>query len=191
MSWKEKERKKKMVEEYTPRRKKKEWLENLYYKIGRQKYDFYLCGTYEKDGEKLFTKWKKFSECILPIDFDGTSDDWKVQKFFDGINQRQILPIEIVLDIEEKKQIKPIVKQLEKWKWEYSIWETGSRGYHIHIFVDEELSKEEKAKIIKTFGTDPQKDSEKTLIALGGVPHWKTGKIKREITKEEILNNER
>lgn len=181
-----------MVEEYTPRRKKKEWLENLYYKIGKQKYDFFLCGTYEKDGEKLFTKWKKYSECILPIDFDGTCrENWEVQKFFDGINQRQILPIEIVLDIEEKSKIKEIVKQLEKWKWEYSIWETGSRGYHIHILINEDMTQEEKTKVIKTLGSDPQKDSEKTMIALENVPHWKTGEIKREITKEEILNNGR
>ena len=62
---------------------KKVWLDKLYYEVGKQQYDFELCGTYEKNGEKLFTKWKKYSECIFPIDFDRTCDNWKTQKFFE------------------------------------------------------------------------------------------------------------
>lgn len=167
---------------------KKAFLDKLYYDIGKQTYDFFLCGTYEKKGEKLFTKWKKYSECIFPIEFDGSADDWKDKKFFEQINQRQILPIEVVLDIEEKKQIKPIVKKLIKWGWEYSIWETGSRGYHIHMIFKEELNQEEKEAIVKKLGTDIQKCSDKCLIALENCSHWKTGNPKQLISKENILN---
>ena len=158
---------------------KKVWLDKLYYNIGKQQFDFFLCGTFkQKDGEIGFTKWKKYSECIFPIDIDGTADNWKVQKFFEEINQRQILPIEIVLDIEEKEQIKPIIEKLEEWEWEYSIWDTGSRGYHIHIITKEEFNQKEKEAIVKKLGTDIQKCSEKCLIALENVPHFKTGRKK-------------
>jgi len=179
-----------MIEEYTPRRKKKIWLDELYYKIGKQQYDFELCGTYEKGGEQLFTKWLPYSKCIFPIDFDGTCrENWQAQNFFDQINQRQILPIEIVLDIEEKEKIKPIVEKLVGWKWDFSIWETGSKGFHIHIFYLEELTQKEKEGIVEKIGTDIQVASDKHLIALENEKHWKgTGGIKKEIPKEEILN---
>ena len=171
-------------------KKKKVLLDKLYYDVGKQNYDFFLAGTYEKNGEKLFTKWKKYSECIFPMDENGKSDDWKTQKFFEQINQRQILPIEIVLDVEEKEKIKPIVEKLEKWKWEYSIWETGSRGYHIHIIGNRVMTQEEKEGIAEKLGTDVQVSSDKHLIALENCPHWKgTGKIKKEIMKEQIMND--
>lgn len=168
--------------------KKKIILDKLYYEIGLQQYDFELAGTYLKNGEKLFTKWKKYRECIFPIDFDGTCEDWKAQKFFEQINQRQILPIEVVLDIEEPEKIKPIVKQLEEWEWDYSIWHTGSRGYHIHLIFKEELNQEEKEAIVKKIGTDIQKCSNKCLIALENCKHWKGKGFKTEISKESILN---
>ena len=168
---------------------KKTFLDKLFYDVGKQNYDFFLAGTFkQKDGEIGFTKWKKYSECVFAIDFDGScKEDWKTQKFFEQINQRQILPFEIVLDVEEKKQIKPIIKKLEKWNWEYSIWETGSRGYHIHILFEEEFNQEEKESFVRNLGTDMQKCSDKTLIALEYEPHWKTGKPKTDISKEDIL----
>ena len=164
---------------------KKVILDNLYYNIGKQQYDFFLCGTYKKGDEIKFTKWKKYSECIFPIDADETSENenWKDEQFFKQINQRQILPIEVVLDLEDKDQLKPISKTLSEWEQikDFKIYSTGSRGYHIHIFFKEELSEKEKFKIIKFFGADEQKAGEKCLIALEGVPHWKSGKIKQEV----------
>ncbi len=169
---------------------KKSFLDKLFYDVGKQNYDFFLAGTFkQKDGVTGFTKWKKFSECVFPIDYDGScKEDWKAQKFFEQINQRQILPFEIVLDVEEKKQIKPIIEKLEKWGWEYSIWETGSRGYHIHLIGQRDLKEKEKEAIVRDLGTDMQKCSGKTLIALEHEKHWKTNKPKTEISKEEILN---
>lgn len=167
---------------------KKAFLDNLYYDVGKQNYDFFVAGTYKKKGEKLFSKWKKYSEAVFPIEVDGTCDEWQVQKFFEQINQRQILPIEVVLDIEEKEQVNPIIKKIEKWAWEVSIWATGSRGYHIHMIFKEELNREEKEAIVKKLGTDIQKCSEKCLIALENCPHWKTGNPKTEISKEVLLN---
>ncbi len=174
-------------------KKKKGILDNLYYNIGKQSFDFYLAGTFIKNGEPGFTKWKKYSECVFPIDFDGTTDDWKEQTFFEQINQRQIFPNEIVLDLEEKDQIKPVLEKLKNMQKikpeEYQIYETGSKGYHIHIFFKYNIkfTDEEKGFIIKQFGGDIQKCSDKTLIALEGNPHWKTGKMKQIIIEGDLI----
>jgi len=177
---------------------KKAFLDNLFYNLGKQNYNFYVAGTFlQKDGTIGFSKWKTYMEAVSIIDFDGScSSDWKKQKFFEQINQRQILPFEIVLDVEEREQIKPIILILKNLKSinvnEYFIYETGSRGYHIHIFMNENInerfSEEEKLFLIKKFGTDTQKCSDKTLIALENCPHWKTGKIKKQISEKEILD---
>lgn len=158
---------------------KKAFLDGLYYKVGKQQFDFFLCGTYKKGEETLFTKWKKYSECIFPVDFDGTSDDWKVQKFFEQINQRQIFPNEVVLDLEEKHQLKPIAEELSNWDVDFKVYSTGSRGYHIHIFFKKEVKN--KLKIIRYFGADEQKADEKTMIALENTPHFKGKGIKKEV----------
>ena len=160
--------------------KKKAWLDKLYYEINKQQ-DFFLSGTYLANGEKLFTKWKKYSECVFPIDFDGSCDDWKAQKFFEQINQRQILPNEVVLDIEDPKQLPNILQQLKKWDWEFKVFETGSRGYHIHLFNSEDFTTDEKEFIITKLGADIQKGSEKNMIALENFPHFKTGRPKTEV----------
>jgi len=162
--------------------KKKELLDKLYYKIGKQQFDLELCGTFKgKDGGIGFSKWKKYSECVFPIDFDGSADNWKEAAFFKQINQRQILPTEVVLDLEERESLPGIVKDLKKKTIDFSVWDTGSRGYHIHIFYDKELKQKEKLAIIKFYKADEQKDGERVLIALEGARHWKSGKIKKEI----------
>ena len=167
------------MQQHSSRRKKKIRLDKLYYEIGQQKYDFFLCGLKkDKEGEIISTKWKRFSKCVFPIDFDGTADNWEDRKFFEQINQRQILPCEVVLDLEEKELLKPTIEKLKKWEWEFSAFATGSRGYHIHIFLDRELSEREKLRIIKQFGADTQKASDKCMIALEFEKSWKTGRIK-------------
>lgn len=155
------------------------WLDYLFYDIGKQNYDFYL--QYSKKDE-IMTKWKKYSEVCF--DYENPKNKW----FLEHCNQRQILPIEIVLDLEEKNQLKPTVQKLKKFNLMYYIFGTGSRGYHIHIFFNKELTSEEKSKIINYFGADTQKASNKTLIALEFAPHWKSGEIK-QIYKEYENNN--
>ena len=69
---------------------KKTQLDILYYDIGNQ-YDFFLCGTYKVGEDTKFTKWKKYSECIFPLDVTG-GNHWQDENFLEQINQRQILP---------------------------------------------------------------------------------------------------
>ena len=169
-------------------KEKKEMLDYLYYEVGKQQYDFYLCGTFIKDGQKHFTKWKQYSECIMCIDENGKSEDWKEQNFFEQINQRQIFPNELVLDIEDKGEMKEVLEMLDKIKGleDYHIYDTGSRGFHIHL-IGIELNDKEKKFFCKKFKVDEQKAFTKTLIAMEYCPHWKTGKIKKEISREECL----
>ena len=44
-----------------------------------------------------------------------------------------------------------------------------------------DMTTEEKEAVVLNLGTDIQKCSEKNLIALENCPHWKTGKLKKEI----------
>jgi len=151
---------------------KKSWLDYLFYKVGQQKYDLYLQYS-KKNGVK--TKWRKYSE--ICFDYEDPKNKW----FLEHVNQRQVLPIEIVLDLEEEKQLKPTIEKLRKFGIIFYVFSTGSRGFHIHIFFNRELSEKEKLQIIKHFGADPQKASKKCLISLEYVPHWKSGKIKQEV----------
>jgi hypothetical protein len=153
----------------------KSWLDYLFYGVGKQKYDFYIQYS-EKEGIK--TKWRKYGE--ICFDSENPKNRW----FLDHVNQRQILPIEVVLDLEEEKQLKPVIDELTNLGIIYYAFSTGSRGYHIHIFFNRELSEKEKSQIIKYFGADPQKASKKCLISLEYAPHWKSGKLKQEVNLE-------
>jgi len=148
---------------------KKGWLDYLYYKIGKQNCDFYLQYS-EKEGIK--TKWRKYSEACF--DYETPKNKW----FLERVNQRQILPNEIVLDLEERGQLIPSVDSLDKLGWTYYVFSTGSRGFHIHIFFNTNLSVEDKKMVIEYFGADMMKMGEKTLIALEYSKHWKSGKLK-------------
>jgi len=165
-------------------KKKKAELDRIYYEVGKQQYDFYVCGTFkDKEGKTCFTKWRKYSEAVMPIDFDGSCDNWIDESFFSQINQRQILPNEIVLDIEDKAQIKDKLEVLKRTEHieEFSVWDTGSRGYHIHIFFKKPVKEKHKTHICKSLGADVQKCNEKNLIALENTPHWKTDKLKLKV----------
>ena len=153
---------------------KKERLDYLFYKIGNQQSDFYLCGLFKIHGEIKATKWLKYSDICFPL------NPWEDEKI-DYINQRQILPNEIVLDLEDKVRINEIIKTLKEKKALFYAYATGSKGYHIHIFFKKELTEKQKFKVIQHYGADIQKASSKTMIALELVPHWKSGKIKELI----------
>lgn len=167
-----------MIGSISSRLSKKGWLDYLYYKIGKQQFNFFLCGTY---GDRQFTKWKRYLDCVAVIDnLESSKDSWE-KSYFEEIDQRQILPNELVLDLEDPNQLKPIIENIKRWGWKYNLFKTGSRGYHIHLFYDSIITESQKKIIIEKLGTDIQKCYDKTLIALEYAPHWKTGKIKEEV----------
>ena len=110
---------------------KKEWLDHLYYDVGRQQYDFELCGLKKIGEETISTKWKKYSEVCFPL---NPNEDWKIE----WVNNRTILPNEIVLDIEnpDLNNLLSVIKKLRDKTENFKLFGTGSRGYHIHIFFN-------------------------------------------------------
>lgn len=159
----------------------KQYLDHLFYDVGKQRCDFLVSGLKRtKDGDRS-TKWYKYSEKIMPIDLN---EEYKIQ----WVNQRQILPNEIVLDLEERESIVKIVKELLTMNFKFHVFDTGSRGFHIHIFFSNVLSKEQKIKFIRHFGGDEQMAGNKHMINLEWSPHWKSGKIKTEVRLRDILD---
>ena len=100
------------------------------------------------------------------------------------INNREILPCEVVIDLEREEGIENVVQKLEQDNLNFYAFSTGSRGFHIHIFFKEELSNEEKLKIVKRYGGDTQKANNGTIIALEYAEHWKTGRTKEPWKKK-------
>ena len=170
--------------------KKKIWLDELYYEIGKQQFDYELCYIWKNNGNTKSTKWRKFSEAIFLIDFDGYCEYKKFKWFFEKCNQRQILPNEIVLDLENSKRYELILNRLIEEKLFFRAYSTGSKGYHFHLFFDKILTPEDKGVIIKYFDCDIQKSSDKTMIALEFEPHWKSGKPKSITYDNLYLNGE-
>src|SRR3989344_9249201 len=106
---------------------KKSWLDYLYYKINKQR-DFALCGLYKlPDGEIRATKWTSYHKAVFPVDYN---ESWKLK----NINQRQILPCEVVLDIETKEGIKELIESLKNQQIEHYVYDTGSRDVHFSLF---------------------------------------------------------
>ena len=151
---------------------KKQFLDYLFYEVGKQQYNFYLQCS-KQDGGK--TKWRKYSEVCF--DAENEKNKW----FIENCNQRQILPCEVVLDLEDKEKLEPTIKELKELNIYFYVYSTGSRGYHIHIFFNRVLTTQEKLAIIRHFHADEQKAVEKTLIALENATHWKSEKIKEEL----------
>jgi hypothetical protein len=155
---------------------KKSWLDYLFYKIGKQQYDFRLNGLRKTEEGAKSTRWKKYSEICFGI------NPWE-EKNIEWINNREILPIEVVIDLEDSSLLDEVKRKLIEDKFfPFYVFSTGSRGYHIHIFNKTELSQGQKLALIKRYSGDEQKAG-KTCIALEYANHWKSGKIKELVWK--------
>ena len=153
----------------------------VYYNIGRQCTNFRICTNYiKKDGFKGFSKWVYYLD---------STDNNKSEA-----THRTLLKNEIVLDydpfnnetLEELKiRVEEVYNDLIKRKIYFNCFETGSRGYHIHIFINDMLFLEQiqrnewRNEFINYYKAEAQKNTENVPIALENVPHWKSGKIKK------------
>jgi len=107
--------------------------------------------------------------------------------WLERVNNRTILPFEIVLDIDDdksEKNMNRICDSIDKYGLSYKAYFSGSKGYHVHIHskVMAEYSKLYRERIreflIKKFDCDGLKKRESHLIALEDCPHWRTGNMK-------------
>lgn len=159
---------------------KKEILDNIYYNLGRQHTDFHIFGLHKN----FNTKHKKYSTICFNLDFDETNP------FLNNINNRTICENEVVLDIETKESLEEVKKKLSSPllnDCDIFIYDTGSRGIHVHIWYKNPISKEIKKALIKIFGADALKSGDYSPIALEKVPHWKTGRYKKLIWQRKNL----
>ena len=110
-------------------------------------------------------------------------------RFLTKVNNRTSLPCEIFLDIDKENSLQrmhAICDALEYiYHFPYRAYESGSSGHHIHILI-KELALQPKwyreqlrEFFIRKFDCDVMKKSESAMLALEGVPHWRTGRIKK------------
>ncbi len=155
-------------------------LGNLYYNIGKQNSNFRIFHNFiNPDGSKGFSKWVYY--------LDATEEQ-KVKA-----THRTLLKNEVVLDFDPlknetikqlKERVKSVYNDLKNRKINFNCYSTGSRGYHIHIYIKNMLSltqlqrMEMRNEFINYYKAEAQKNTENVPIALEHVPHWKSGKEK-------------
>ena len=140
--------------------------------------DFKVAHSYlDEKGIHHFSKHRSVLECL--------ETDWGIE-FLKKANHRQILPIEIVLDLDENPTIEKfneVCGLLDYSKDVYYGFHTGSKGYHIHIFsydlCNERNKREIRLGLINHYNADALKVSDNVMIAMEFKPHWKTGNKKR------------
>jgi hypothetical protein len=115
-------------------------------------------------------------------------------KFLDCCNQRTVLDIEILIDIDKgrgkwgiEQTAKFLVRRLRDRGIEHTVWFTGSKSYHISVLIPklrewtEEQQRAAKEMFLRSLEVDTQKVSTGSMIALEECKHYKSGKVKSEV----------
>jgi hypothetical protein len=153
---------------------KKEWLDYLYYMLGKQACNFRLCYTWQDNrGDAHFTKW-------IPY-LDAQEDDNFIRK----CNQREQLLNEVILDLDDG-DFYALIERLKKDNVKFYAYQTKSgRARHIHTYwyelpsMSKYLREKVREKILTKYGCDLAFKIDSHMIPLENSPHWKTGEIKR------------
>ncbi len=168
---------------------KKKLLDELYYAAGKQASELNLT-ILTPDGAK--SKWRPY--------LDAQTDD----EFINEANNRQILLNETVIDLdlkdgetteELKSRYEKTIETLDVAGLSYKAYFSGSKGYHIHLIFNELISLEKSVRermkeyLIRKYGGDLMKKSDRTMIALENAPHWKTGGVKTLLNEKQGNNN--
>ena len=163
-----------------------EWLDYLFYQVGKQVTNFRVTHTYEHDGHIKFSKW------IPYLDAQGTEKLLKA-------NQRELLKNEIVLDLDtDEGDYDELIKTLKKEGYKFYAFQTlDCRARHIHLFFDglSKLKKQQREEIrenfIKYYNCDTQLRSDKHVIPIEYALHWKTNETKHLYQSEKGINDAR
>ena len=123
------------------------------------------------------------------IDWDKswqTSKEFTVENYMRA-NLRTLFDDEIVLDYENKVDAYYWIQKLKEKGYNFSVWDSGSRGIHVHIYITQLATLNEnerikyREKFIEKYGGDMSKKS--GWLALEWRPHFKTGNIKTLISE--------
>lgn len=157
---------------------RKDWLDFLYYDVGKQWTDYWTTYTYIVQGQVRFTKWKRY------LEVQEKPELWQ------KVNQRTLLINEIVLDYEGSwSEYQKIIKSLQKAHMEFRAYSTAEhRAQHIHLFFGLDFAKlpdhrreEYRRAFIRKYGCDAMLAGRKHMIPLEHFAHWKTGQGKELI----------
>jgi len=153
---------------------------------------------FRKDGSVGFSKWIRF-DYLQSIDCDekveGTFDT--KEQFLNKITHRRVLDIEVMLDIDStpqnsekvediKQYAKEILFNLRNLGYSFIPYYSGSKSIHVSFLfpelrnVSKRIREDFKKEFILKFSGDIAKSSNRNMIALEGVPHWKTG-VNKEV----------
>ena len=169
---------------------KKAYIDYLYYGVGKQHAELSLAQSHKnREGQVIWSKWRPY--------LDAQADPY----FISRACHRTLLNNEVVIDIDhptiqENKEQSSIIKQyLEKQGYGYWEFFTGSKGIHIHLFFAhlDRAPSHRRQRFRSLFlnkweGTDHQKASDRSMIALEHEPHWKTGNKKTLLTYQKKRN---
>ena len=143
----------------------------------------------DKIVQQIFTSQPDMKVIYLNLVNNG---NWPQEKTISELSQeekeqfnlRKQFPNELILDIEEKYMIEEIKRKLQDKKWTYTMWNTGSRGYHISVTFQNlssqpvELRDRIRRFYIEQFETDLKLAKQSQWLALEWTPHFKTGNVK-------------
>jgi hypothetical protein len=183
------------------RRKGQSNIEFFYFLSNKLGYsELCICHNYYSNGMKGFSKWMNFLDLLKYEPEEYIKEVFCTrEEFINKATHRSVLDIELMIDIDEPgnhKSIKEkgmdLCNRLEKLGIFFTCHFSGSKSYHISILVPK-LKNKSKAYILnykqrilsQLISSDGQKASSRNMIALEGVPHWKTGKIKTEVLSFE------
>lgn len=155
-----------------------------------------LCIAYS-DG-KIWSPWFLVSELFHKNPEDVVWRKYTRDRFMEIANNRTILDIEVVLDFDDsliktnnKKEIINYgikkLKELKSKNVEFEAYYNGSKSIHAHILFPELRYYDRRKReifreiIIKNYGADMSKKSDRSMIALEGAKHWKSGVVKERI----------
>ena len=165
--------------------------------------DLELSYNYKRaDGGIGFSKWIRFDE-IMAVDYKeivpGTRDT--KENFLSKVTHRSVLDIEVMFDFDEtpwgstdkediKKYATKKLLELRRKGFTFEAFFSGSKSIHCSVMFHQlrDMSKRNreffKRQFLEKFSADVQKAIGRNMIALEGVPHWKTG-IKKEVFNYE------
>jgi hypothetical protein len=159
------------------------YLQELCNKFG----DFKVAkGWLDASGDIRWSKHFSVMEC------------WQTEagiKFLETVNNRGGLDAEVRIDIDAGERTPEVVRKqfddacdtLDKMGKSYLGFTSGSRGYHIHIFFEDLVSKDYttvravKSYLVSKLGGEMLKINNSPMLTLEWSPNNKTGKLKLPI----------
>jgi len=155
-------------------------------------------------GEYSFSKFYRKVDSKEKIEIKETHQ-MPYNDMVDRVNQRQVMPFEIVFDIDGKSKehalevAADVSGKLAVLGFDNTIWDTGNKGYHVHCFMTELLNYPpyEREQIREFFydlmehkEIDRQLKSENVMVLLEHAPHRKTRNAKVPVhstSKEQVV----